>query len=145
MCMRMICTAENVAGAAFAGLCTFDSSSIRSLSSLQLSRLLPTHMPVCACLTHVGGDAVRRRTRARDIGRLRRARQGRKDRLHIAVQDVRLRHVGMQKRRVFRGDEVAAQAYHIEDNGLLRTVFSHFANVIYALQFSADSLVFLVR
>lgn len=132
-------------GSSIARLCTFDSRSTKS--SYPLFNYLASYLHTCrcACLTHVGGDAVRRRTRAGDIGGLRRARQGRKDRLHIAVQDVRLRHVAMQKRRVFRGDEVAAQAYHIEDNGLLRTVFSHFANVVYALRLSAGSLVFLVR
>ena len=46
----------------------------------------------------------------------------------------------MQKRRVFRGYEVAAQAYHIQDNGLLWTVVSHFADVVYDLRVSAGSL-----
>ena len=59
-------------------------------------------MPVTACLSHVSGDAVCRRARTGDIGGLRRARQGRKGWLYIAVQDVRLRHVAVQKRRVFR-------------------------------------------
>lgn len=57
--------------------------------------------------TYIGGDAVRRRSRAREIGGLRRTRQGRKGWLDISVHNVRLRQVVVEERSVLRRDEAS--------------------------------------
>lgn len=99
-----------------------------NVKSLFSPRRTPFRIPPLAvkasmirCPSYICGDAVRCRSRTRQVGRLCRASQRRKGRLDIATQDVRLLQVPVQERCVLRTDEISAQTDHVQYHRFLRT------------------------
>lgn len=92
-------------------------------SNFVLFSALPlcTYTAVEITTSYVRRDAVGHGTRAGKVGRLGRTRQGRKGRLHVAIQDIRAGEVTMKERGMLGADQVAAKGDNVQDHSFLGT------------------------